>query len=213
MKIFELFNAPAKWKFADNSETDAVIDFEVNDVQYELTLWTCGQYGNWRVEFENLSVAPNNRYGITGQGNASTVFATVCDILKKFKSRRDVYTMSFIAEEPNRKSLYKRIVKTVFPGWSITENGNIIVVEQKGTYNEGKVKHLAIDREFDRQNSSGPAPTVPAENKPKTQLDYYLTINGKPWSDFNTENEALRAANSIYNKNPRLRVNVLPRIK
>ena len=205
MKLLELFDTPAKWRFTDNSETDAVVEFEVNGVQYVLTLWTIGQYGNWGVEFENLSVAPDNRFGITGQGNASTVFATVCDILKNFKSRRDVYTMGFMAEEPNRRSLYKRIIKTVFPGWAISEDGSMIEVERKGKYNEGKMKDLAYNTEWDRQNSPGKGPTI----KPP-KMEYKVVINGKAWKEFSAEKAAMAAANSLYYKNKKLRINVVP---
>lgn len=74
---------------------------------------------------------------------------------------------------------------------------------------EGRVKDLAINREFDRQNSPGPAPTP--QVAPRKQSTHSVTINGKPWKDFSSEQEAMRAANSIYNKNPRLRVLVVPK--
>ena len=71
---------------------------------------------------------------------------------------------------------------------------------------EGRVKNMAIDAEYDRQNSPGPAPTPP-----KKQMNYSVSINGKPWKDFSTEKEAMRVANSLYNKKPRLRVSVVPK--
>ena len=71
---------------------------------------------------------------------------------------------------------------------------------------EGRVKDLAINKEYDRQNSPGPAPTIP-----KKQMNYSVTINSKLWKDFASEQEAMRAANSIYNKNPRLHVSVVPK--
>ena len=71
---------------------------------------------------------------------------------------------------------------------------------------EGRVKDLAYNQEWDRQHSPGPAPTIP-----KKQMNYGVTINSKPWKDFATEQEAMRAANSIYNKNPRLSILVIPK--
>lgn len=207
MKLFELFNAPAKWRFTDNGETDAVAEFEVNAVPYVLTLQNVGQYGNWQVEFENQSVSPNMRFGITGQGNASTVFATVCDILKRFIRARDVYTMGFVAEEENRKKLYKHIVKTVFPGWKISQYDNVIEVEQKSKYNEGRVSdRLVLDKEWERQNSSGPTPSLPTE-----QMNYNIVVNDKVWKDFPTEQKAMLSATSLHNKNPKLRISVVPK--
>ena len=74
---------------------------------------------------------------------------------------------------------------------------------------EGKVKDLAINREFDRQNSPGPTPTP--QMPLKKQSTHGVSINGKLWKDFSSEQEAMRAANSIYNKNPRLRIQVMPK--
>jgi hypothetical protein len=71
---------------------------------------------------------------------------------------------------------------------------------------EGRMKDLAYNQEWDRQHNPGPAPTIP-----KQQMNYSVTINGKEWKDFPTESEAMRAANGVYNKNPRLRVSVVPK--
>ncbi len=69
---------------------------------------------------------------------------------------------------------------------------------------EGKVKNLAIDREYNKQHS--PASTLPVQ-----QMKYDVTINGKVWKSFATEPDAMRAANNMYNKYPRLRVSVMPK--
>jgi hypothetical protein len=68
---------------------------------------------------------------------------------------------------------------------------------------EGRVKDLAYNLEWERQHSAGPTPS-------HTQLNYNVTINGKVWKAFPTEPEAMRAAKSLYNKNPRLRISVGP---
>lgn len=69
---------------------------------------------------------------------------------------------------------------------------------------EGKVKNLAIDREYNKQHS--PASTLHVQ-----QMKYDVTINGKVWKSFATEPDAMRAANNMYNKNPRLRISVMPK--
>ena len=74
---------------------------------------------------------------------------------------------------------------------------------------EGKVKNLAIDREFDRQNSPGPAPTPQATLK--KQMNYNVVVNGKVWKDFPTEQKAMQVATSLHNKNPHLRISVMPK--
>ena len=69
---------------------------------------------------------------------------------------------------------------------------------------EGKMKDVAYNREFDRQNSSGPTPII-------NQKTYDVTINGKFWKDFVTKQDAMQAANSLYNKNSKLRISVVPK--
>lgn len=74
---------------------------------------------------------------------------------------------------------------------------------------EGRVKNMAIDAEYDRQNSPGPEPTP---TKPITKkMNYNVVVNGKLWKAFATEAEAMRAATGAYNNNPRLRVSVTPK--
>ena len=79
---------------------------------------------------------------------------------------------------------------------------------------EGGLKNYAIDKEFDRQYGEQPQPTLKAPTK--HSANYHVTINGNPWKKngeivpFSSEQNALRAANSIYAKNPRLRVDVVP---
>ena len=76
---------------------------------------------------------------------------------------------------------------------------------------EGRVKDLAINADYDRIYGEQPLPSVP-----EVPLNYYVDINGKPWSEkgkikpFADERSALKAANAIYNKNPKLRVSALP---
>jgi hypothetical protein len=69
---------------------------------------------------------------------------------------------------------------------------------------EGRVKDVAYNQEWDRQHS--PAPTIPTQ-----EMNYTVVINSKPWKDFPNEPSAMRAANSLYAKNPRLRVSVVPK--
>ena len=70
---------------------------------------------------------------------------------------------------------------------------------------EGFWKNKAIDAEFDRQNSPGPAPTI---QKPK--MNYAVVVKGKVWKEFPTEQLALRAATSMQANRPHLRPQVMP---
>ena len=69
---------------------------------------------------------------------------------------------------------------------------------------EGKMKDVAYNREFDRQNSPGPAPTI-------NQKTYNVIVNGKFWKDFVTKQDAMQAANTLYGKNPKSRISVMPK--
>jgi len=71
---------------------------------------------------------------------------------------------------------------------------------------EGKVKDVAYNQEWDRQHNPGPAPAIT-----KQKMNYTVVINSKPWKDFPDEPSAMRAANRLYAKNPRLRVSVVPK--
>ena len=71
---------------------------------------------------------------------------------------------------------------------------------------ESRMKDLAYNQEWDRQHSPGPGPTPPVQ-----KMNYSVTINGKIWKAFPTEQSALKAANAVYDKNRRLRVSVVPK--
>jgi hypothetical protein len=204
MKLFELFNNVAKWKCIEDNDDRFEAEFEISGVPYEFRIWTEGQYGNWGLEFANLSMPGDQHFGLSGQGNASAVIATVCNILKKFISNHDVYSIGFVAKELSRRSLYKRIIRTSFPDWIISQDESIITATHKDYSNirEGKVSDAYTDGTYNQSVRTTP---------PKQQMNYSVTINSKPWKDFPTESEAMRAANGVYNKNSRLRVSVVPK--
>jgi len=76
---------------------------------------------------------------------------------------------------------------------------------------EGRVKDLAIAREYEKTYGDQPEPSAYEE-----PFNYYITINGQPWKSggkikpFANEKRALAAANGLYAKNPRLKIDVLP---
>lgn len=78
---------------------------------------------------------------------------------------------------------------------------------------EGRLKNLAIDQEYD--NKHIPQPQI-SRLPTKKALNYYITINGRPWREngeikpFETERIALTAANSLHARKPQLRIDVLP---
>lgn len=70
---------------------------------------------------------------------------------------------------------------------------------------EARMKDLAYEIEWNREHGKQPKPTPL-----KKPSNYHLTINGKMWGDFATEKEALAVATNMYNKNTRLKINVIP---
>lgn len=49
-------------------------------------------------------------------------------------------------------------------------------------------------------------------NKPAKKVGkFYISVNGKPWGNFDTEKTAMQAAERLYAKNPKLRISVVPR--
>ena len=128
MKLTELFTSPTKWQWVDQSADSVVANFVINGVSYQFNAWESGQYGNWSIEFENEAVPTDRRYDITGHGSASTVLATVIDIIRNLVKKREIYNLSFMAKEANRMKLYMRIIKTLFPNWKMEIDDNVISI-------------------------------------------------------------------------------------
>ena len=109
MKIFELFDNPAQWKYDITDKSLTTARFDIEDKPYKVTfhLMYVGQspYNMYALGFD-LS----GRSDISGTGDQYTVFATVKDILKDFLSKNDVDCFYFFAEESSRASLYKKFI-------------------------------------------------------------------------------------------------------
>lgn len=68
--------------------------------------------------------------GVTGTG-AVEVFSTVIHCIREFDRRISPNAVSFSAVEPNRRALYQRIIRTSFPGWSVTNDGEFFHATRK----------------------------------------------------------------------------------
>lgn len=78
---------------------------------------------------------------------------------------------------------------------------NYKLVNMQGI-SEGRVKDAYMNGTYNQPY----APTLP-----KPEENYFVSINGKQWKSFPTEQTAMKAADAIYNKNPKLRVSVTPK--
>lgn len=127
--INELFNAPVEWKWTSTGKNRAFADFKVDNQQYQFQ--AVRSHFNWSIDFANMSVDTNKKFDITNTGKSSIVFATIIDILKDFKKTYSPTEIVFIADEDNRSQLYKRIAKSIFPEYKISDNGIYIILNLK----------------------------------------------------------------------------------
>ena len=70
-----------------------------------------GDYSLVDIEF-----SVQDEFGVTGQGDASSIFATVFTAIKEYISVKNPDFITFSAKEPSRQKLYSRMV-TRMPGY------------------------------------------------------------------------------------------------
>jgi hypothetical protein len=111
MRINELFSKeyPITWNrdkahFKTANGRPGVVAFEA-DAPDE------GDYSLVDVEF-----SVQDEFGVTGQGDASSIFATVFTAIKDYIAAKNPDFITFAADEPSRRKLYSRMV-TRLPGY------------------------------------------------------------------------------------------------
>ena len=111
MKINELFNReyPVTWDRDRAMFTTA--DGRPGRIKFEADTPFPGDYSLVDVEF-----AIQDEFGVTGQGDAAAIFATVYSTIKDYIAKNQPDFITFSAEEPSRKKLYSRMV-TRMPGY------------------------------------------------------------------------------------------------
>ena len=134
--INELFDAPAKWGWKITNPSGGIAQFKIGKCNYKfgaMKLPSTLGYGHnaYKINFTNESVELDKSHEITGTGNSAAVFSTVLDIVKDFKQKYSPKMVLFSAAEPNRKSLYKRIAKTVFPEFEIYDENVYTIAKMK----------------------------------------------------------------------------------
>ena len=203
MKLYELFNNIGQWKWIDETKDSIGATFNINGVDYEFSAWEERQVGVWYVEFINNSTSAEQRFGITGQGSSSSVLATVNAILKELIKKKEIYSIGFVAVEPNRMQLYKRIAKTVFPDWSTEQNGTVLQVTHRDYVNEDRMKNPTINTYFENRVEQARYNKEYDDQYSSTPVQFAVMINGKIWKRkgepvlFPDHATALRAADKI----------------
>ena len=106
----ELFKGYIVYKFTPDDGSDVDVFFKENEISDEESVWF--------VTFER-----NLEMGVTGEGDAMRIFATVIDVLKDFTKKEKPQEIAFSADKPawavdagkgqkgSREKLYKKMVQ------------------------------------------------------------------------------------------------------
>lgn len=147
MRIYELKTTKTDWDWDFTGSEEMVANFTIGNIPYRFNAYSNPEYPYiWEVEFGILpdhvpSDTYKSRFGITGTGNSAAVFSTVLSIINELLTRRpEITILQFSAEEPSRRSLYKKLLAKYLPSWSIEQ--------QDGKYITAvSPKHIDNDQE------------------------------------------------------------------
>ena len=111
MKLLEVLNKPAEWKWFKTSSREWKALFTIDDNKYVFKAET-SDMERWQITFE-IRGAGGKPHDISKTGNEFKVFATVAEILNEYlkKVKPDIFW--FTAKEPSRAKLYDRFAKLI----------------------------------------------------------------------------------------------------
>ena len=111
MKLLEVLNKPAEWKWFKTSSREWKALFTIDDNKYVFQAET-SDMERWQITFE-IRGAGGKPHDISKTGNEFKVFATVAEILNEYlkKVKPDIFW--FTAKEPSRAKLYDRFAKLI----------------------------------------------------------------------------------------------------
>lgn len=124
--LSEIFNSPNPIAWQKTSNTDWVGTFDINGKKYFIKM--IRDIGMpWEITFELLQ-GKKLTQNITGTGDANLVFSTVLNGIKQWMSsaKPDAFVLS--AREPNRQSLYRRMLKMLPKNWQVEDLGTTFFV-------------------------------------------------------------------------------------
>ena len=108
----ELYKGYIVYRFFTDDGSDVDVLFQENEISDD------GEESVWYVLFER-----KGELGVTGEGDAMRIFATVIDIIKDFTKKEKPQEMAFSADKPawavdagkgekgSREKLYKKMVQ------------------------------------------------------------------------------------------------------
>ena len=111
MKLTEILNKPAEWKWFKTSSRQWTALFIIDDNKYVFQAET-SDMERWQITFE-IRGTGGKPHDISKTGNEFKVFATVAEILNEYlkKVKPDIFW--FTAKEPSRAKLYDRFAKLI----------------------------------------------------------------------------------------------------
>ena len=111
MKLLEVLNKPAEWKWFKTSSRQWKALFTIDDNKYVFQAET-SDMERWQITFE-IRGAGGKPHDISKTGNEFKVFATVAEILNEYLKKVKPDNFWFTAKEPSRAKLYDRFAKLI----------------------------------------------------------------------------------------------------
>ena len=111
MKLLEVLNKPAEWKWFKTSSREWKALFTIDDNKYVFKAET-SDMERWQITFE-IRGAGGKPHDISKTGNEFKVFATVAEILNEYLKKVEPEIFWFTAKEPSRAKLYDRFAKLI----------------------------------------------------------------------------------------------------
>ena len=111
MKLTEILNKPAKWKWFKTNWREWTALFIIDDNKYVFKAET-DDMERYQITFE-IRGTGGKPHDISKTGSEFKVFATVAEILNEYLKKVEPENFWFSAKEPSRAKLYDRFAKLI----------------------------------------------------------------------------------------------------
>ena len=111
MKLLEVLNKPAKWKWFKTNWREWIALFIIEDNKYVFKAET-DDMERYQITFE-IRGTGGKPHDISKTGSEFKVFATVAEILNEYLKKVEPEIFWFSAKEPSRAKLYDRFAKLI----------------------------------------------------------------------------------------------------
>ena len=111
MKLLEVLNKPAKWKWFKTNWREWIALFIIEDNKYVFKAET-DDMDRYQITFE-IRGTGGKPHDISKTGSEFKVFATVAEILNEYLKKVEPDVFWFSAKEPSRAKLYDRFAKLI----------------------------------------------------------------------------------------------------